>query len=252
MVIWVAVGGRGTLFGAVLGALVVNAAQTRGQRVVSRRVAVRHRRAVHRDRAAVPARAGRWHAVVWQRVRPAEATGAVAARVAGGVEVRSAYDRAAAGCERRQHQFRRHSGARRPQPELDAGRAAVSDRAQRRRQDDADRRHQRQDAPTTSGSVHVRRPRRAAPAAAPAGAPRDGPQVSDAGDLHQSERARESRELPAALRTAAGGCCRRSAPRSRTASTRCCELTQLDGARATPARACCRTASSSGWRSACC
>ena len=54
VVIWVAVGGRGTLFGAVAGAVLVNYAKTYLHRRASRSVAVRARRAV-RPRDAFPA-----------------------------------------------------------------------------------------------------------------------------------------------------------------------------------------------------
>ncbi len=54
--IWVAVGGRGTLTGAVLGALVVNIAKTMADRCRARTLAVRAGRAVHRGHAAAAGR----------------------------------------------------------------------------------------------------------------------------------------------------------------------------------------------------
>ena len=53
MVIWVAVGGRGTLVGAVLGALLVNAAKSGSERVVPGHLAVFPGRPVHRRRRAL-------------------------------------------------------------------------------------------------------------------------------------------------------------------------------------------------------
>ena len=77
-VIWVAVGGRGTLFGAVVGAFVVNGAKTLSDLQRAGVVAVRPRRPVHRRDpvpAARPGRAPSRHSTSscrrWARSRPA-------------------------------------------------------------------------------------------------------------------------------------------------------------------------------------
>ena len=66
-VIWVAVGGRGTLVGAALGAVVVNFAKTWFTGALPGDLAVRARRPVHR-RHAVPAQGHRRHALGVEQV----------------------------------------------------------------------------------------------------------------------------------------------------------------------------------------
>ena len=125
MVIWVAVGGRGTLFGAVLGALVVNAAQT----------------AVSESFPDVWQYALGALFVACVLVFPRGLVGSLATinllddasfacrtclsqRRARGVVRRSSRRRSrerAAGCVRRAGQLRRHSRARRPQSDAATG-----------------------------------------------------------------------------------------------------------------------------------
>ena len=146
MVCWVAVGGRGTLWGAVLGALVVNWARVDGERRPARRLAVPAGPAVRgraglRARRASPAccaEAARRLVAAVERSDPAPADGDRPS--AGGARMTTR-----PGGPRPGGRVRRLQGARRGRPRRRAGRAALPHRAQRRRQDHAGRLHHRAD-----------------------------------------------------------------------------------------------------------
>ena len=123
-VIWVAVGGRGTLVGAVLGAFSVNALKTWLTTRGAGPLAVRAGRAVRRGHAVPAARPGR---------PAAKARDADSERRAGPLP------------RRRLGRLRRLPGAEQPVPDRRAGRAARRHRPERRRQDHDDGRHHRQD-----------------------------------------------------------------------------------------------------------
>ena len=260
MVIWVAVGGRGTLLGAVVGAIARQLARSALSEHVPGHLAVLPRRAVRRRRGALP---GRHRRASLQQLSAAlpSATATPAAARARRCAARSSrrasrgrsHDRAAATLrELSSSSFDGFTVARRPRPDGRAGRAALPDRPERRRQDDADRRHHRQDARRRRHG-HVRRatlvePRRRSTrscASASAASSRR-PSVFDEPDVL------ENVEVAAGFRNglarrllrpiARGSRARRGGRlRARRAARR--------GARAAAGS---RTARSSGWRSRCC
>ena len=191
MAIWVAVGGRGTLIGGVLGAWLVNGGQELADVGVPVGLAVLpgravhpgdavpaaglvglgpklRRRARHGGRAAAPTGEGRHerhgrHAPDGHRKTNAPPPHRPEHRVPDGSAPRPRRHHAARPRatprrpvgRRRHRQLRRLQGARRPEPDPGEGRAPLHHRPQRRRQDHADGRHHRQD-PARQGRREAR------------------------------------------------------------------------------------------------
>ncbi len=191
IVVWVALGGRGTLYGAIIGAIAGEPRQELSHRRHARGVAVRARRAVHR-RHAVPA-ARHCRAAVGQRAGPwARARPAGADR--GGRRPHGAGQAMTAAAETMLYldgvsvSLRRVQGAQRAQLLRAGERDARHHRAERRRQDDHDGRGHRQD-PAGRGQRSV--PRLDRPHAARRGRhrqPRHRPQVPEADGVRQPDR----------------------------------------------------------------
>ena len=223
LVVWVALGGRGTLYGAALGAAIVNYAKSTLTARAARSLAVRARRAV-RPRDDCAAEGLRRH-----RGALAEAAPCMR-RTPPRAETSRA---AAAGRHRRAAQLdpvpRQDLGQLRRLPRAEqleslhrARRAALRDRAERRRQDDDDGRHHRQDAPRRRQGV-LRGHGRSARARRARDRELDRPQVPEADGVREPYGAREPRARGHARQARVAGAheaARR--PRSATASTRRC------------------------------
>ena len=169
MVIWVAVGGRGTLIGAVLGALVVNCGQERLQRIVPRDLAVSSSaRCSSASVLLFPSGiVGASACRAWRARPPAVDQDARGTRgssrrpwraptcspALGGRELRmQPTGHRILDVSGRHRQLRRLHRARRPRLRHRLRRAALPDRPERRRQDDAAGRHHRQDAAASAAA----------------------------------------------------------------------------------------------------
>ena len=274
MAIWVAVGGRGSLVGAVIGACIVAGGKSwltnaipsawlyalgalfvvvtlflpKGIVGLRSQAAARPRRLVQAKGEA--GRHERTRSERRERSRRPTTTTPSPSRVAGargGAAAAGAVGRGSVG------QLRRLQGAERRDAGAGAGRAALPDRPQRRRQDDADGRHHRQDAaddrqrvprsardrPDQAVRVPHRRAGHRPEVPAPDGVP--GPhRVRELRAGAARPQGRLERAVHPAQRRGAGADRRGPGdhrPRESSEARR---------------PACCRTARSSGWRSGCC
>ena len=197
MVCWVAVGGRGTLYGAVIGALLVNWGDHVGQRAAGPTTGSTCRACCSSSwwRSCPGGIVGLFK-LIGQRLpsrrradpSPVARSHRRSTALAGGWRRHDGAARAA----RRGRRLRRLQGRRRRRPDDRAGRAALPHRTERRRQDDADRRDHRADE-AVGGDDHVRRPvarRHLGGQASPA---RHRPQLPDADRVRVAHRRREPR-----------------------------------------------------------
>ncbi len=255
-VIWVAVGGRGTLIGAALGAIVVNFAKTYftgafpeywlfalgGLFVLVTLFLPKGLMGLIAARKAPAAPAP----------TPVPAPGRRARRACNERKRQSQADEFAALSRRRQRLLRRLQGAARPVAGAGAGRDARDHRPQRRGQDDDDGRHHRQDA-ARRGRRLFRGPARPDPARRGRDRrTRRRPQVPEADGVREPHRLRQhpARRQGAALGVRDAVRRRRRNKSARRSNASWPRSASPISASASPAR--CRTARSNGWRSACC
>ena len=196
--LWVAVGGRGTLAGAVIGALPGQHRQDLADRRRARGLAVLPRPAVHRRHPALPARRRRaWSptsasagARGWRTRQRRRGRGR---DMSSGKDHHEAPHRDAALSRRRVGELRWLQGAQRAVAGDRPRRAAHRDRPQRRRQDDDDGRHHRQDA-ARRGHGDLRRRHRPHPARRSGDRQsRHRAQIPEADGVREPHRVRESR-----------------------------------------------------------